>query len=378
MIIQGLAKGINYDAGDKVTLNNSKNSWNAVYLEHDWHFVHPQWAARSVGGYRTGRWALVECDGFHTGEEAIPTFPMTSKSNDFYFLTDPDKFITKCFPDEPCWQLLQKPLSKGEFEELPFLQPSFYDLKLSVDGTSACVLQTNNGTAEVKIGAPPELVKRYRFGYKLHVRRDRECEGEYDVMLLERYILHYINEDIAVFEIRVPTTGVFKLEIYCKDPKRIIASDLVCDYKIVCSDIMPEVEPLPIVPYIGWGPGECLKIAGMECLTHNNARVNLDGDTVTHIRFALPNNKAIKIEADLVTNNQSAEALRNHVSTELDDEHATVKVAPPCEGEYALQVFIKDDTGERMNVCNFLMHRTTIVEVSQVITYTTRIKLFSK
>ncbi|XP_053405648.1 uncharacterized protein LOC123547128 isoform X2 [Mercenaria mercenaria] len=361
VVIHGVAKGINYNVGDKVTYKKGKNSWNAVYIDNCWHFVHSHWAAHSVNGYKTGGWTLVECDEFHT-DGAVLEVQHTKKPNDFYFLTDPDKFITKCFPEDNMWQLLHKPLSKAEFEDLPFVQPAFHDLKLSIHDTHSCVIRANNGKAEVKIGIPSDRGKRYKFGYKLLARQHVESEGEYDVMLLSRYILHYIHDDMAVFELRFPIIGVFNLEIHCTDPKRPLNTDWVCDYKIICSEVMPWCEPLPIVPQIGWGPGEALDARGIESLTCKQPVVSLDGDTVTYIRFAMPKNKAIELEADFISNNQSRDELCQHVSTETDDEVVVVKVSPPGEGEYALQIFVKEENGDRKNVCNFLMHRTQIVE----------------
>lgn len=360
-VIHGIGKGVNYKAGDKVTHKKCKNSWNAVYIEEGWHLVHPYWAKHTVNGYQTGRWTVVESDTFHT-DDNIPDMKREVEQNDFYFLTDPDKFITKCFPDDDLWQLLHKPLSKPEYEDLPFLQASFYDLELSVQGNHSCTVRSNNGKAEVKIGVPSDGGKRYKFGYKLFARHQVESEGEYDVMLLSRYILHYVHESTAVFELRFPIIGVFNLEIHCTDPKRPLKTDWICDYKIICSEVMPECEPLPIVPHIGWGPGEALDAAGIECLSFKQPIVSLDDDTVTHLRFAMPKDKTIEMEADLITNNHSSDELCSHVVTETDEDTVIVKVSPPGEGEYALQIYVKEETGDRKNVCNFLMHRTQIVE----------------
>ena len=192
-----------------------------------------------------------------------------------------------------------------------------------------------------------------------------EAEGEYDTILLDRYLLYYHEENIAKFEIRFPVSGVYKLELHCSDPKKQLPSDWVCDYKIICNKPTDIYSPLPIVPQIGWGPGEELTNAGLKCLTHDHAIVSLDKETVTFVRFALPKERDVIVEAELLHNDKPQTELKDHVCCEQDGEHATVQITPPSEGEYALRIFVKPKSSEKMqNVCNFLMHRTMIIEVS--------------
>lgn len=365
VIIYGVAKGVAYDVGDKVTHRRMKNSWNAVYIDNAWRFVHPYWASQSARGYGSGRWTVVECDDFHNDSEDTRQL-VAHTVNDFFFLTDPDKFITKCFPDDPSWQLLSKPLTKEDFEELPFLQPTFYELKLKLKSHKTCLLYAEDGKVEIVIEMPKDKIKRYKFKYKLFINRDCEDEGEYEPVSLDRYLLHYIKNELAYFEIRFPIKGVYKLELHCNDSKRSLPSAWICDYKIICHKTVPECEPLPVVPSIGWGPGHELEQAGIECLTHRHGLVDLDRECVTFIRFALPKDKEVAMEAELLKNNEPREELMNHVVLEQDGDHAIVQVAPPSEGEYALQLYLTDENENagksRSNICNFLMHRTQIVE----------------
>ena len=362
VIIHGLTKNITYDAGAKVTGTKNKGTWNAVHVDGNWRLVHPLWGSRAAPGYATGRWGLV------TDSTLVPdnNDPWTTESapitNEFYFLTDPAKFVTKCFPDHQVWQLLESPISRPEFEDMPFFQPAYYDLKLEEENHQSCVVHTENGVCELVFAFPPEREKRYSFSFKLHARREHDVEGEYDLQPLHRYCYSYRFENKQYFHFRFPYNGVFKLDIYCKNDKRALLSDWVAEYKIICTDTNANVKPLPITPKIGWGPTDALDTHGMSCLTHKNALVSLDGDDATFIRFGLPKDKNVRIEADLVTLGMSRDAMKDHVTVEVDGETAAVQVAPPGEGEYALQVYVIDD-GHRTNVCNFLMTRTKIVEV---------------
>lgn len=311
------------------------------------------------------RWAVIESDAFHTDDLTDSTHTVSHTLNDFFFLTDPDKFITKCFPDDSQWQLLRKHVTKSEFEALPFLQPAFYELKLKTRSHNHCVIYAVNGKVELSLEMPKDKAKSYKFQYKLYVNRDWEAEGEYDVILLDRYFLYYHEDNIAIFEIRFPISGIYKLELHCSDPKRQLPSNWVCDYKIICESPMEICNPLPITPSLGWGLGEELGKAGLECLTHKQALISLDKETVTFVRFALPKDKEVTVEAELLHNDKSPSELQGHVICEQDGEHATIQITPPTEGEYALRVFARPkSSGKKKNVCNFLMHRTLVIEVS--------------
>ena len=372
MIVYGVAKSVTYEVGERVSHRRGRASWNAVYVEGEWRLVHAYWAANVANGYSTGRWTLVDKDtndvAVDVSQNAISkTTKSTTPKNimyDYYFFTDPDKFVIKCFPDDPTWQLLEKTLTKHEFDTQPFTQPAFHELKLKDLLHDSCIVGTKDGIAtfEFQIGMSPEKVKHHQFGYKLLNRRDSEAEGEYDVMTLDRYCLCYQHEDRAFLQIRFPVIGVYKLEVHFKDTMHPQPSSWVCDYKVVCREVDPKCQPLPLIPDIGWGAGEVLQASGIERLTHTHPVVSLDKEINTFIRFALSKDKNLELDADLVTNNMSRDAMRSHVTMEQDGDHVVFVITPPGEGEYALQIYTKGDTGRR-NVLNYLMQRNKPVEV---------------
>lgn len=362
VIVYGVAKTVTYEVGEKVSQKKGKTSWNAVYVDGEWRLVHTYWAAHVALGYKTGRWAVVDSDVNSRKSQSVSKSVTKSNIGDYYFLTDPDKFIIRCFPENSAWQLLKKPLSRAEFEEQPFTQPTFHELKLKDMLHDSCVVHANEGKAKFEFQMLQDRIGYYQFGYKLYARRDPEAEGEYDVMTLERYCLHYQHEDRAFFEVRFPVIGVYKLEVHCNDARRQLPSTWVCDYKVVCKETVPDCQPLPAVPEIGWGPGEELRSTGMECLTHLHPLVDLDKEITTFIRFALPKNRQLDLDVDLVTNNMPSEALKSHVTLEQDGDHMVIQITPPGEGEYALQIYVKEEKG-RENILNYLLQRSRVVEV---------------
>ncbi|XP_060062785.1 hillarin-like [Ylistrum balloti] len=366
--IHGIAKGVAYDVGEKIDRIRMKNSWNAVYLEGGWRFVHPYWAAMSAQGYNTGRWTVVECPEFH--EDFSPkggskSYIVHSMVNEFFFLTDPDQFITKCFPNDERWQLLRTPFTKEAFEATPFLQPSFYELGLKLTSHKKCVVQSRYGKVKIAIEMPEDCYERLQFAYKLYRSRECEDEGEYEYFKLERFVLQYCQGTTALTEIRFPpvATGAYKLELHCRDPKHRLISEWICDFKVICTNGMEVCEPLPVVPSIGWGAGPELERHNIVARTHTDGVYNVDEDLVTEVWFE--HDDETEIYTELVHNSLSKSELAECLSQTFinEDSETVVRIKPPSEGEYALQVFSKKkDALNLENVYNVLLQRTQVVE----------------
>ncbi len=79
------------------------HAWSAVKLDGRWRLVDTTWDA----GY-------VSADGFH------------KRYRTEYFLTPPEVFLVKHFPDEARWQLVATPWSAGEYMRAPTLDPGFF------------------------------------------------------------------------------------------------------------------------------------------------------------------------------------------------------------------------------------------------------------
>lgn len=79
------------------------HAWNAVKLDQRWYLVDATWDAGTVGA-----------DGFH------------KRYATWYFLTPPEVFLAKHFPDDDRWQLLASPRTPGEYLRMPVLNPEFF------------------------------------------------------------------------------------------------------------------------------------------------------------------------------------------------------------------------------------------------------------
>ena len=108
-MISGYSKDYNYQPGSIFT-GQANHAWNAIKINGHWYLLDVTWGA----GY----------------------LDINSKFNrhfnDYYFFTPPEEFIYNHFPDKTQWQLLDKPVSKKDFEQLACLKSAFfqYGLKL--------------------------------------------------------------------------------------------------------------------------------------------------------------------------------------------------------------------------------------------------------
>ncbi len=87
---------------DDGLFDGTGHAWNAINLEGRWYLADPTWDAGHVSG---------------------DTF--VKEYDSAYFMTPPEVFVADHMPDDPKWQLLETPLSQGDFIRQPHLRPSF-------------------------------------------------------------------------------------------------------------------------------------------------------------------------------------------------------------------------------------------------------------
>lgn len=92
------------DAAIKAALEGYLHAWNAVQLDGKWQLLDVTWDDPKEGDIETT-----------------------------YLFTPPSAFIRDHLPDDKKWQLLEKPLSVGEFARQPFMTPLAAELEISLE-----------------------------------------------------------------------------------------------------------------------------------------------------------------------------------------------------------------------------------------------------
>lgn len=131
-----------------------------------------------------------------------------------YFLPDPEEFIYEFFPNEPAWQLLQRPITMTQFERLPFVRSLFfrYGLHFTDPHIQSIIQAAESGAATVSIGLNREAKNNLIFHYNLRFY-DTE-ETEVDGLSLKRFVMQSTTPDSVVFRVHVPTTAPLLLDIF--------------------------------------------------------------------------------------------------------------------------------------------------------------------
>jgi transglutaminase/protease-like cytokinesis protein 3 len=88
---------------------SSNHAWNAVKLDNQWKLIDATWS---------------------TGNR--PSSPLEFEFADTYFLTQPELFILDHFPMKKEWQLLEHPMDRSDFFQLPKIYYSFFKSKIDL------------------------------------------------------------------------------------------------------------------------------------------------------------------------------------------------------------------------------------------------------
>lgn len=134
--VSGYARGVGFNPGDKEDVANTNHAWNAVEVEGVWHLVDTTWDAGGMKGREWGK----------------------RYRTDLLFAS-PEAFIHTHFPTEPGWQLLDPPVTAGQFVKLPYLRGEFFSAGLQLRSTVNAVNQaTDRGSVELTVPLSTLLV----------------------------------------------------------------------------------------------------------------------------------------------------------------------------------------------------------------------------
>ena len=139
-LIGGFSKGDVSDIGNIPKQEN--HAWNAVKINNKWYLVDATWGA-----------------GYANGSRWIQHF------NDFYFLTDPDKFALTHLPSETEWLFSNKTITKKQFYESPIYEKAFFtnNLKLLSPLEGELVINSNNSIEFIMAEIPNNVKLYYAF-----------------------------------------------------------------------------------------------------------------------------------------------------------------------------------------------------------------------
>ena len=110
----GYAKGYGYEVGDK--FKDTDHAWNVIKVDNKWLLFDVTWAS----GY---------------AENKNGKLVSTSEFEPYWFNVHPNAFIFTHLPEQSKWQLTGSPLSLTQYETLPYLTNTFFELDFNPDKT---------------------------------------------------------------------------------------------------------------------------------------------------------------------------------------------------------------------------------------------------
>lgn len=309
-MVKGLAKGVDYTVGMKLTdqkmppepgeqspIHQIQHAWNAAYIDGKWALFDSMWAAERLAMSANARLSQIAKVG-----------KMEYETDMFYFNANPSVFIYSHFPFEEEWQLLNPPMTLQQFQDGVLLKPAFFTHGLGLFSHQEGVIQVKDRLI-VRLAIPPNLVNVLLFTFNLKLDgRDEMFEG----VNLSRFGMHEISpRDCTVtFSFRFPKTGAYKLTMYARKVGDPLFTD-ICEYRVEAKghdSAQPSekpgsinIPPFPPTAQSHYGPTEKASDLKVKILPPDMDAIRKSTDGVFEVRFAMinPTEKLVRMTARL-------------------------------------------------------------------------------
>ena len=214
------------------------------------------------------------------------------------------------------------------------------------------VIHTKEGKAEVQLG----LSKDLNFLTKLKSNHHGEDA-------LQRYVMHRVVGNKAVFTATLPSTGEYGLEIYCRDP--LTDGNTLynaCQYMIICDEVKDVPSPLPVLSSNYLGAHSEYKKLGLTLLGDPDPYIHSESSE-KNVVFQLSKPLILLSQLIHVSDNQTQDC-SSYILQQTKDNHLTLKLRMPRPGFYKHQIYalaVGDPSDNLPCVFNFLIdcHEST-------------------
>jgi hypothetical protein len=225
--ISGYSKGYGYQPGDK--FSSTDHAWNAVKIDGIWQLIDVTW-------------------GSGDGEEIDNRLKTTMNFDPYWFCVQPEAFIFSHLPETEEWQLINQPITLRQFEDLPFLNSSFFQMgfdskdafQKAISGVTKEFVETSLINYPVKVIELP-IVKK--------IQRGRDYIFSIQSDYLESVMIYDIGNWIQfkregnIFKIKHAPIGeklkiLVKVNWYDKEYWTIVVYDIVDEKNLTAHNSM--------------------------------------------------------------------------------------------------------------------------------------------
>ena len=199
--VSGWSKGYGYRAGQIAGEGTPNHAWNAVRIDGRWHLMDPTWGA----GFLDARLQFVR------------------RFQNHYFLPAPESFVVDHLPQDPRWQLLDRPVSAAEYTDLAYLRPAFFANGLQLQShRSARIEAAESLLVTLAVSQPVELIAELLDPEANHV-----LEGQWTFV--------QSNDRRAELRASFPRAGEYLLRLFARPRGDSTPAQWALDYRITAS-----------------------------------------------------------------------------------------------------------------------------------------------
>jgi hypothetical protein len=196
-VVSGWSKGYGYSPGQRFD-GPTNHAWDAVRIDGRWRLMDATWGA----GYLDESLRFVR------------------QFQEHYFLTRPEEFVFDHLPEDPTWQLLERPLTASQYADLVYLRPMFFRAGLRIGNHEHLVI-----TADSRLTVTLGVSRRVQMSAQvLAAASQRPLDGEFAFV--------QVDSGTARIDARFPRPGDYLLRAFAKPLGAAGALDWVLDYRV--------------------------------------------------------------------------------------------------------------------------------------------------
>jgi len=199
-VVSGWSKGYGYTTGQRFD-GPTNHAWNAVRIDGRWRLMDPTWGA----GYLDQQMRFVR------------------RFQEHYFLTAPDAFVFDHLPQDPQWQLLDRPVTAEEYVDLAFVRPTFFALGFGIGShRHSRIAAVDRVSVTLGVTQPVQMSATV-----LDAGTGRQLEGD--------YALVQVGGGQARVDAAFPGPGDYLLRLFAKPQGAEGSLSWVMDYRVQAS-----------------------------------------------------------------------------------------------------------------------------------------------
>lgn len=327
-VITGFAKGFGHTPARRFNYRGSTNhTWNAVYVDDEWHFMECTWGAGYIDKNKKFVW----------------------RYNDNYFLPDPETMIFTHFPyfdpdfeESKDWQLLHKPIDLRTFNLN--IKPTNKSLEWAIEYESH---------ASAVIDCSNELIIKYK-SELVTICDTTAYLIDVDGNMLQHHsvVLHSPYDSGFQAKIKPPKVGGYSVKLFATVSTDDKILSLINEYFVRCKEVEHRTDPYPEF-YGYYGPVFDYQDYGISC----GADIRPYYEVIEgYIDLSIPVDYDVEVTARMTYAYGELPNMDDYVMVQCIPDNVVVNAKFPKAGHYKLTLSFKNEHGNYKETINYLIN----------------------